>query len=148
MSSVCLESKATSPTTPCGESPLGSYHRGGAFKNRLPLVCYAGPVGQGLGKFRAAGHEPATQCRQQGDLFQSRWLDAYAATRNSCATTPPLPGHSVGYCLGRENRPQGGFLISGFRFIMRPTQPPRLVPAGVTRNLGGFFMPAGRRDGR
>ena len=39
-------------------------------------------------------------------------IDGYRKLAHHCRTTHPLQGHLVGCCLGRKNRPLGGFFIS------------------------------------
>jgi len=78
----------TAPTTPCGESRWGSYHRSGTFVQILDKTLMA---------------------------VKAKKLDTSNLLAETCRTTHPSQGHSVGFCLGRKNRLLGGFSISAAR---------------------------------
>ncbi|MDV6344015.1 hypothetical protein [Nitrosomonas sp. Is37] len=103
--------KATTLTTPCGESLWGSCHRGGTFKNGgLSLICYAGSVGRSPSKFNSRllvnSLRSVITAVYSGKLFESLFSGV-----SIHLTTHPLQGHLFGFCLGRKNRISGGFFI-------------------------------------
>lgn len=105
--------KATTPTTPYGESLWGFCHRDGTFRNKgLSLICYTGSVGKSLGKFNSRLRLLVNSLRSviaaaySGKLFESLFSDV-----SIHLTTHPLQGHSVGFCLGQKNRLPGGLFI-------------------------------------